>query len=454
MSNALNIVHVAPEVTPFSESGGLGLVAGALPPALASIGLKVAVITPCYQTVPKELYTETNLHFRVWVGARPSDVTVCEGRLPNDVPVYLIKCDEAYGRRGIYGPRPATDYADNSWRFTLLCRAAIEASRRLRLHPDVYHCHDWPTGLLPMMVGEHAGTVLTIHNLAFHGQYPRDSIAELGLDPGTFHSGGAEFWGKLNFLKGGLNYADRLTTVSPTYAKEIQTTPYGCGLDGVLRDRSDRLVGILNGVDYDIVEPKEGDRAALLDTFGLEQDKTPVLGMVSRLVQQKGIDLIPEAAAKLLDAGKLRLAVLGTGEKSLEHEVSRMAERWPGRVGVKITYSPELARLVISASDALLMPSRYEPCGLTQLFALRYGTLPVVRATGGLADTVVDGKTGFSFEDPDAASLADALERLLAAWETPKHWQKMQAAAKKEDYSWTRSAQTYAELYNEVVRGE
>ncbi len=454
MSAPLRVVHVAPKVTPFSESGGLGLVAGALPPALAGIGLDVSVITPCYRSVDPDLYTTTDIAFDVQMGMRRSRAAICRGSLDNDVPVYLIRCDEAYGRRGLYGPRPATDYGDNSWRFALLCRAAIELAHRQGGLPDVFHCHDWPTGLLPMMVSGQTGTVMTIHNLAYHGQFPKDTIAELDLDPGCFHSGGAEFWGKLNYLKAGLNYANKLTTVSPTYAQEVQTEEYGCGLDGVLRDRAEHLSGILNGVDYGLVEARDGDRAALLDAFALEEDGTPVLGMVSRLVQQKGIDLIDDAVEPLLSASKLRLAVLGTGEPAIEHAIGALAERWPGRVGARIAYSGELARLVTSASDALLMPSRYEPCGLTQLFELRYGTLPVVRATGGLADTVRNGKTGFAFDAPEPAALAGALERLLEAWDKPRRWKAMQRAARKEDFSWTRSARDYALLYDEVHRGE
>ncbi|MFT7622536.1 MAG: starch synthase [Myxococcota bacterium] len=457
----ITVVHVVSEVTPFAESGGLGLVAGSLPPALKALGVNVIVVAPRYRSINKELWTRTDTRFDVQIGRRKSAVTLCEGELSTSdgqVPVYLLDCPPAFDRKGIYGHRSARDYADNSWRFALLCQGALQACDALGLNVDVFHGHDWPTGLLPLMIDQRrnraSATVHTIHNLGYHGQFTRDTIAELGLDWSCWHPDGAEFWGQLNFLKAGLNYADKITTVSPTYAEEIRSEEMGHGLDGVLRSRGDDLVGILNGVDYGSVAPKRDDRQALIKAFELDaKPDTMILGMVSRLVSQKGIDLIAPATRSLLEAGRVRLALLGTGEEALETELRELAHAFPGLVGTKIQYNNELARLVTSGSDALLMPSRYEPCGLSQMFALRYGTLPVVRATGGLADTVRDGQTGFAFTKPTAEALEVALWRTLDAFGEKKRWDAMKKAAKAEDFSWDASAQKYVELYEEIVRG-
>ncbi len=456
----LTVIHVVPEVTPFSESGGLGLVAGSLPPALQALGQNVAIITPQYRSIDPDRYEDTGLRFDTQIGPRKSTIGISRGAI-GDVPVYLLDCPAAFRRRGLYGHRAARDYADNSWRFMVLVQGALEALPRLGLEPDILHAHDWPTGLLPMVVaqrhGRSIGTVLTIHNLGYHGQFPRDTVSELGLDWSCFHPAGAEFWGDVNFLKAGINYADRITTVSPTYAKEITTKAHGHGLDGVLRGRQEHLVGILNGVDYDAVKPKRTDRRGLIDAFrlgGAADDPTPVLGMVSRLVSQKGIDLIPDGVRALVRAKKLRVAILGTGEAPLEKAMRDLAAEFPGRIGSRIEYNGELARLIMSGSDALLMPSRYEPCGLTQMFALRYGTLPVVRATGGLADTVSDGETGFAFEEATPTALAACLDRMVDAFARKKRWAAMKKAAKQMDFSWSASAEKYAELYEEIATRE
>ncbi|MFT5430270.1 MAG: starch synthase [Myxococcota bacterium] len=466
----LSVVHVASEVAPFSETGGLGVVAGALPSALANAGIRTSVITPCYRSIPKSLYRDTGASVHVTIGGRKARIDIMVGELEHGVPVYLLKCDEAYDRDGIYGPRPSTDFADNAWRYALLCEGALAVSRRLRLHPDIFHCHDWQTGLLPLICHERMGrwvrSIMTIHNLGYHGTFPADTVEELGLSRSQFHPGGIEFWGWLSFLKAGLVYAERLTTVSPTYAQEIQSARHGHGLDGVLSSRSADLVGILNGLPPQkpaadgtpvppsadaMLEDKAQKRTALVEQMGLVDDDTPIFVVVSRLVSQKGIDLLPAAASNLLNAGAIRLAILGSGDAELEQTLVAMAQRWPDRVAVHIGYDESRSTLFLSGGDALLMPSRYEPCGLTQLFALRCGTLPVVRKTGGLADTVTDGESGFTFDEATSHAFAGAIDRARMTYKNDQSaWTRMQRAAMDADFSWNRSAQEYAELYTEV----
>ena len=475
MIEPLRILHVTSEVAPFAKTGGLGDVCGALPAAQRGLGLWTAVVAPCYRQVPRDLWVETGIRFPVRVGRRVTMVDVRRGELSGGVPVYLVHAPEAFDRPGLYGPRAGEDFADNAWRFGLLAEAALVMSRRLRLHPDVMHCHDWQAGLVPLHCHERLGrlirTVFTVHNLGYHGSFSRDAMDELGLDPTLFHPEGIEFWGWMSFLKAGLVYADKLTTVSPAYAAEVQTAEHGHGLDGMLRARQKDLVGILNGVDYADRDPrvdrwiptqfdaedlagKAACRTALERALRIESGTTPLFGIVSRLAPQKGMDLVPEAVAGLVDAGKMRLAILGQGDPTIEAVLPTLEKRWPGKVGVRIAYDENLSRLIIAGADAMLVPSRYEPCGLTQLYALRYGTLPIVRLTGGLRDTVQDGRTGFAFQEPEPKALAVAIERAIATFQDPARWREMQRAAMGEDFSWTRSAVRYAELYDEVHQRE
>lgn len=470
----LTVVHIAAEVAPFAETGGLGVVAGALPAALPAHGVKTAVITPCYADVPKSLYRLTGETFDVHVGPTRVRAELAVGQLSDDVPVYLVKCDPAFGRPGLYGPRPSADYPDNAWRFAVLAEAALQIVRRQRLHADVLHCHDWQTGLIPLHARTRLGgwvrTVQTVHNLGYHGTFPPDTVDELGLPREHFVPEGFEFWGWLSFLKAGLVFADRITTVSPTYAEEIQTARYGHGLDGVLRSRSADLSGILNGIPVERHDPadkrlpapfsaqdlsgKAACKAALADTYGLEPADSPVLAVVSRLVTQKGMDLVVPGLWARLDAGQVRLAVLGTGDPELEKQLTQLAHRFPGRVGVRIAFDESLARLALAGADALLMPSRYEPCGLTQLFAMRYGTLPIVRATGGLRDTILPDETGFAFDDASPEALDRALARFLDVYYSPDRLLAMRQRAMAEDFSWSRSAARYAALYAELSGAE
>lgn len=466
----ISVVHVTPEVLPFSSTGGLGVVLGALPSALARVGVSAAVITPKYADIKAEM-VNTGVSLNVTVGRRTSAVGVFRAERPAGVPVYLLDCPEAYDRPGVYGPTSATDHADNAWRYALLAQGAIELCRKLRLHPDILHGHDWASGLLPLFAERSAGnwvrTVMTIHNLGYQGTFPSDTVEELGLQWSQYTPAGFEYWGWLSFLKAGLVFADRVTTVSPTYADEVRTPQHGMGLHGVLLDRGRSLIGIMNGVDYDRDSPDKDAalparydssdlsgkaicKAALLEQFGLTDSGGPVLGVVSRLVAQKGMDLLAEAVEPALTAGA-RLIVMGTGEPAVEALLTGLAQRWPHHVAVRIAYEDGVSRLIRAGSDAILMPSRYEPCGLTQLFALRYGTLPVVRATGGLADSVVDGETGFAFTQAAPLFMAGALDRLMQTWRQPERWRQMQLTAMAQDFSWARSAQQYRQLYEEVL---
>jgi starch synthase len=381
-----------------------------------------------------------------------------------DLPTYFLDCPEAFERDGMYGPRPSIDYQDNAWRFALLSRGALETCRRLRLHPDIIHCHDWHAGLLPLWCREELNgwvrTVQTIHNLGYQGSFPAHTVEELGIDDRFFQPDGIEFWGWMSFLKAGLVYADRITTVSPTYAQEIQTPRYGNGLDGVLRGRSTDIVGILNGIDTKRWDPNHShspsassllDKRAhankyLRDQFHLEPGGH-IVCVIGRLVAQKGVDLIPAAVRTLIEADELRLIVVGDGDGESAKSLLALADKFPGRVSFNRKYSYVLAQDVVSGSDALLMPSRYEPCGLTQLIAMRYGTLPIVRQTGGLADTVIDGENGYTFKEPTSDAVRQVLRRFL---DSQQEWSKLRRRSMKADHSWTNSAKQYIELYEEV----
>src|SRR5579883_1566286 len=411
----MNVLHVSSEVAPYSKTGGLGDVASALPRALASIkrggrGDRVAVVTPAYRVDPERFALARRLRrIGLTLGGRAVEVGLLEGRLPGgagEVQAFLVD-HPAFDRPHLYGDANG-DYPDNDFRFALLSKAALEIARTFSFTPDVIHAHDWqaaPT-LLYARRGElpSARTVLTIHNLAFQGLFPEESLDALGWGHDLYHPDGIEFWGQVSFLKAGILHADRVTTVSPRYAREIQTEEYGCGLDGYLRARGDQLVGILNGVDYDVWNPSrdltlaapysvhdlEGKRAckaALQRSFGLPaRPRLPLCGAVSRLTDQKGFDLVADVLEKLLVERELQVAILGTGERAIEERLSKLAARHPTKLVVKLAYDEALAHRIYAGSDLFVMPSRWEPCGLAQMYALRYGSVPIVRATGGLDD--------------------------------------------------------------------
>lgn len=460
----MKVAFVSSEVVPFSKTGGLGDVAGALPGALSALGAEVVVITPLHRSARRHDPQPTSHRLRVPVGASAVEVGV--RRRGN---VYFLEHDPSFDRDGLYG-NAAGDYPDNAARFVLLCRGAMELLRAIGV-PDVLHAHDWQAGLTPIYARtlygpefERAATVFTIHNLAYQGCFWHWDLPLLGLDWSHFNWRDLEFYGKISFLKAGLVWADALTTVSPTYAKEIQTSDQGYGMDGILRERSEVLHGILNGADTTEWDPsrdpylparysvrsvagKAACKAELQRRLGLPvRPDAPVLGMVVRLTEQKGIDLLVATVDRLLEQD-VQLAVLGTGERRYEEALRQAAERHRSRISLTLAFDDRLAHLIEAGSDLFLMPSRYEPCGLNQIYSLRYGTVPVVRATGGLADTVAEGLTGFTFGPYTPEAFLGAVRRALEAFRTPEAWSRMMAAGMSQDFSWTSSARRYLELY-------
>ncbi|MGE0823829.1 MAG: glycogen synthase GlgA [Candidatus Binatia bacterium] len=490
MDAPLRIFFVASEVAPFARTGGLGDVLGALPKALAARGHDIRVVMPLYQQVREGSFSLTELVNDLVVPSTTGNrnVRIWQGVLPDpqasavSVPVYFIEQDEYFARPQLYGSETG-DYPDNAARFSFFSQTALALVARLEWFPDVWHCHDWQTALIPaymrFVLGfdsrfSTAATVYTVHNLAYQGLFPAVTYPVTGLPPMLFQPAGVEFLGFLSFMKAGLLYADALTTVSPSYAEEICTPEFGFGLDGVLRTRRDALIGILNGADYDVWSPdhdpsivarydatdlrgKVQCKTALLRTFGLPEDPDiPVIGMISRLVDQKGFDLLATALERLLTFG-LRLVILGTGSAPYEQFLTGLAQTYPQKIGVRLAFDDVLAHQIEAGSDMFLMPSRYEPCGLNQIYSLRYGTIPIVRATGGLRDTVIPfdptsgGGTGFVFTETSGDALLASVEEALRLFPDRASWQRLVQNAMAQDFSWQRSAAHYEELYRQVL---
>ena len=469
------ILFVAPECAPLTKTGGLGDVCGALPAALRRLGVDVRVLIPGYAevlagTTGVELAKVSLLGIEGrLLGARMS------GGADSEVPFLVVDCPSLYARRGgPYQSAAGEDWPDNPLRFALLSKvAAVLGSERtpLRWRPGVVHCHDWPAALaaayLHLERTRHAACLLTIHNLSFQGNFERGLMRELRLPDELFSVDGLEFHGRMSFLKAGIVYSDAINTVSPCYAREIQTAEFGCGMDGLLRQRREALGGILNGIDaaawnpsadpriaqrYDAssLPAKAGNKEALQRRMGLAVDPDiPLLGMVGRLTHQKGIDLVLAVADELASLGQL--AILGSGQREHESALRLLALRHPGRIGVQIGFDEGLAHLIEAGADLFLMPSRFEPCGLNQMYSQRYGTPPVARATGGLADTIGDGSTGFLFDEMNEGSLLGAVKRALAAYRDPAAWRSMQRAAMARDFSWDTAARRYADLYQRLA---
>lgn len=488
MDQRLRILFVTAEVTPFARTGGLGDVTGTLPKELAALGHDVRIVMPLYQTVRERAFPLTqvlpDLQVPMVVGNRTARVWQSHLHEQEDrsVPVYFVEQDDYFARPELYG-NEAGDYPDNALRFLFFCRAALALAEGLDWFPHVFHCHDWHTALVPAYLRflpglppqlSAAATLLTIHNLAYQGQFPAWIFGVTNLPLSLFQPEGVEFFGGMNFMKAGLRYADQLTTVSPSYAEEICTPELGFGLDGVLRERRAALTGILNGADYQTWNPatdpliavrydaadlsgKAICKTALLRAYGLpEEPATPLIGMISRLVDQKGVDLLAEAANRLL-ALKLRLVILGSGDVGYEQRFTELAQMHPERIGVRLDFDDVLAHQIQAGSDCILMPSRYEPCGLTQLYSLRYGTIPIVRAVGGLRDTVVPFNpvtgqgTGFVFEEASAEGLLEAVRTALKVSGDRDVWQQLMRNAMAQDFSWARSAARYLSLYRRSV---
>ena len=480
----LRVLLAASESVPFSKTGGLGDVVGALPDALAAIGLEVAVVLPRYLgtklTNPKTLVPSLT----VSLGKRCHFPRIVEETGRGPVRWLFVDYPPFFARDSLYVAGDGKDYPDNPERFGLFSRCVLEIAKTI-FPPDVIHCHDWQSALVPVLLRtdfrgdpplKNIPVVFTIHNMGYQGLFDPDALSRIGLGWEEFNMERLEFYGQVNFLKGALIYSDWITTVSQKYSQEIQTTEYGFGLDGVLRHRADRVRGILNGVDYSEWDPSRDSYIAahysaadlggkkkckkdLLQQFGLpEADvRAPLLGIVSRFTRQKGADLIAEVADRLL-TDNLRLVALGTGEPEYEQLFRDLALRYPGKVAVRIAYDNKLAHKIEGGADIFLMPSRYEPCGLNQIYSLRYGTVPVVRATGGLDDTIEEyapqtGEgTGFKFTEYSGGALLEAMGRALAVYAQPERWKQLMQNGMQKDFSWQSSAREYARLYAALGR--
>jgi starch synthase len=477
----MKILFVASEGVPYSKTGGLADVVGALSAALVEAGHQVAVLLPKYRGTKTQTVTIPSL--TIPIGDELRFPSIVEGATVGGVRFYFLDDPDYFDRAQLYGEK-GSDYHDNAERFCEFSRAAIEFTKRVWM-PDVIHCHDWQTALVPVLLRtlyardpalKQIGVVFTIHNLGYQGLFPHSALARIGLPETLFQVDALEFFGKVNFLKGGLIYSDRLTTVSKKYAAEIQTKEYGFGLEGVLRVRSGRLTGILNGVDYSEWSPEadklivgnysahnlDGKRACKKDLLGLfnlpvENMNRPVIGIVSRFVDQKGFDIFAEAAAELMQEN-LALVALGSGDAPYEKLFLALAQKYPSKVGVKIAYDNTLAHKIEAGADMFLMPSRYEPCGLNQIYSLRYGTVPIVRATGGLDDTIVQynsktgGGTGFKFEAYTGRALLECVRTAIRVFRDPAAWHAIQTAGMAKDFSWKASAGAYVTVYEEVRR--
>ena len=474
----LRVLVASPELAPWVKVGGLGEVMRDLPAALARAGIDVRTLVPAYPAL-KQAFPDARVAARIAaVGALPAaQVLATEGA----VPLYLLDCDPLYARPGNpYQTADGADWPDNPLRFGLLSRVAAllaTSASPIGWQPQILHANDWQTALAGAYLADSKETpaafVLTIHNLAYQGIFPSSVMQDLALPSAAFSIDGLEFHGKVSFLKAGLAYASAITTVSPTYAREIQTPEFGAGLDGLLRERSAHLTGILNGIDYATWDPaadphiacryssedlrgKSANKAALQRTLGLpEIADVPLLGMVGRLVEQKGVDLLIEAAEPIVRA-PAQLVVLGIGPRHLVEGMNALAQRHPREIAVRTAFDEALAHQVEAGADIYLMPSRFEPCGLNQLYSMRYGTPPVVRRTGGLADSVVDlgeekpggaTATGFTFERATADALLAAVRRAIEAFRDPPVWRKLQQNGMARDFRWDASARRYVDVY-------
>lgn len=489
MERKLSILMVSAEAHPLAKVGGLADVMGALPRALARRGHDVRIALPFYKTINDKGLSISKIKGAGTFDIALGDTTIPAGafstRLPGSkIEVYLIGNDDLFGREGIYSdPASGVPYEDNPERFVFFSKAVLRLLKLIGWEPDIIHCHDHQTGFIPAWIrhpavqiefSERLRTAFTIHNLAYQGSYPKELGYSAGFGEDMLKPMGAiEFHGEVNMMKAGIVFADTITAVSPTYSKEIQTPEFGYGLEDVLKARSEHLVGILNGADYSVWDPeadkhipckyslqkpggKQECREHLMKRLDLSIGKgTPLVGMISRLVAQKGFDIVTEVFDELMDLD-LGFAILGLGDKKYHDVLSAAAARHPGKVSLSLAFDEELAHQIEAGCDMFLMPSKYEPCGLNQMYSMKYGTIPIVRKTGGLADTVVDldqgqESTGFVFEQYGPQALLGAVERARKAFGEREEWAQLVARAMSRDFSWDRSAETYEEVYSATL---
>jgi starch synthase len=478
----IRVLSVASEIFPLIKTGGLADVVGALPAALAPHGIEMHSLVPCYPAILKGVQAATTLYDEADFFGGPATIIAGEAA---GLKIFALDAPHLFARAGNpYLAADGRDWQDNAQRFAALSYAAFLIGRGAikTFSPDIIHAHDWQAALAPAYLhfseGPRPATIITIHNLAFQGLAPPYLLESLRLPPQAYTIDGLEFFGSISALKAGLAYADRITTVSPTYAAEICTPDGGMGLDGLLRARQNILTGIVNGIDTSIWDPandlalpaaysaqspgpKKHAKSALQKQLVLEQNENALLfGVVSRLSHQKGLDVLLDSLGTLLDTGA-QLALLGSGDRALQEAFLAAAGRNPGRIGVRLGYDEPIAHLIQAGADAILVPSRFEPCGLTQLCALRYGALPVVSRVGGLADTVIDANsaalsakvaTGLQFAPVTAAALRSALTRAAALWSRQDDWSAIRQNALRADVSWTEPAKSYARLYKDLAQ--
>jgi starch synthase len=483
MTGSMRVLFVTAEVYPLAKSGGLADVSAALPVALKDHGFDVRVLMPAYRQALERISSAREI-IRLGDPLGYGETRLLETYLPiSKLPVWLVDCPTLYNRGGgLYQDENNCDWPDNDRRFALLNRVAagIANAPRGRWRPDIVHANDWHAGLGPLLVRaqkrNRPATVFTIHNLAYQGVFGSERVEQLGLAADSFAE--MEFHGKLSFMKAGISSADAITTVSPTYAKEILTPEYGCGLDGLLRERVSRLSGILNGVDYNIWDPsvdphlarnytarsvasKGVNKRATQTELGLDiAPEKPLLAFMSRLVHQKMPDIVLEALPQLIEDG-MQFALVAEGDNEYEERFRQLAVNYPGSVAVQIGYEEQLAHRLLAGADILLHPSRFEPCGLVPIYAMRYGTIPVARRSGGMADSVTDATldaiqegtaNGFLFEPPTTSELIESARRAHELYRQPIAWRKMQVCAMRQDFGWHRAAEVYADLYRSLVR--
>ncbi|HAI68909.1 MAG TPA: glycogen synthase GlgA [Gammaproteobacteria bacterium] len=482
-ASKLRVLFVASEAYPLVKTGGLADVSYALPNALRQLGVDVRLLLPGYRSVLDQL-SLIEVHENIKLPPLQEPLRILAGTMRGEMtPVYVIDYPRLYDRDG--GPYQDTtgeEWEDNALRFGILSKvAALFGNHSLLFKPHIIHCNDWQTGLVPTFLkfnaDHHARTIMSVHNMAYQGLFGSEVIELLGLSPKSFSMFGLEYHGKVSFIKSGLYYADWVTTVSPTYAEDVQTSEYGCGLEGLMTERQNQLTGIVNGIDTDTWNPETDPYLArhynienlpvkirntqdLRNTLRLSPSKqAPLFGMITRLTEQKGIDLLLPIIPTIVKTGA-QLAILGSGDKKLEKSLQKLASQYPKQVSVNIGYDEELSHQIEAGAHMFLMPSKFEPCGLNQMYSMRYGTLPIVRRTGGLADTVVDATpdniknqtaTGFVFEKKDSNELLSCVERALQLFRDKATWRKLQINAMSSDFSWRKSAEQYISLYYQLL---
>ncbi|MFA6541903.1 MAG: glycogen synthase GlgA [Bacteroidota bacterium] len=491
MSKPLNILFVTSEAEPFAKTGGLADVSGALPQVIKELGHEIRIMMPRYGTISER-------KFRLHDVIRLREIPIAIGEeiksghvnssfissLKAKVQVYFLANTEFYNRAGLYtNPDTKKDYHDNDSRFIFFCHGVLETLKKLGWQPDIIHCNDWQTGLIPAYIKtiykndpffKNIKTIFTVHNLGYQGSFPAASFEKTGLPDSEFSPEGVEFYGNLNFMKAGLVHADLITTVSEKYAVEITTTDdFGAGMEGILKKRKKDLSGIINGIDYNIWNPeidphidqrydikslegKEQNKMALCKKFGLEyKEGVPIIGCITRLVDQKGIDLIKEIGDEMMKMD-IQFVMIGIGEKRYHDYFEALKKKFPKKAGIIFGMNEEIAHMIEAGSDMYLMPSRYEPCGLNQLYSLKYGTIPIVRATGGLDDTIQDVKgsngTGFKFKKYDSKELLKTIHRAVKTYKDQKTWQKIMRNGMAKDFSWESSAKKYINLYRSLLK--